>query len=784
MSNSLQNSSGNSLQNGSSDFQFIPNYSGDENSVDNGLNPEKIIGILFSYKWLILSVLIVCATGAWFAADLITPTYASKGTLLISPMDATQNDELSNIIAQTTGYGRSSTLENELQVLQSRKFSRQVAQKLMSEEKSAGPLDFPLMWSQEEDGTLIKASEDAVAARIGSNLEFDQPEEQSDVVEITFKSPSPEEAAKVVNLVLEIYVENSTQQNRQAAASTSEYLEKEMKEIKQKLDESEQKLRRYMDKSGIVQVDEQATAMANRRATIEVDLQRVNVELQTIEETIANYENRLEKIKPGLSEQFSEAIGPRIQSLQEELARFENERMQIVAKNPTVLEQKPVPPRLKFIDDQVGRLKSEIKKLSQQLFTENDEFIGIDAQARAGMVSEIQNRLIELRIQKNQLTSRREALQKQKAGMDRDFNSLPEGMMELAKLQRDVRINEELYLNISRKHADMSIWKESQFGFGRIIDRGEKPQIPVSPNKKILVLLGLMLGGVLSVGFITIKEYRDNSVKSVNELRKHLPKLMFSAIPTLQKVSVKDRKYFTIGNGQIPDELVLLQDPSSIVSESFRRLKNNIIYQNGIAPPKTIAVTSPEKGDGKSTVVSNLGIAFAEEGYKTLLVGADFRRPKLQEYFGLTAQDGLYDYLKGDLTFQESLMLIQNSELQDLKVITAGRETQNPEIIGKSKMFKQFLKKMEEVFDVILIDTPPFGIISDSTALLKDAEATLVVVRHRKTNSGLLIRTIEELGRIQSNVSGIVLNDFDHEKELSGGDYYQTMYGSYEAYVE
>ena len=785
MSNSLQNSSGNFPRNEDNSFRFIPNsYSANNSQPDNGLNPEKIIGLLIRYKWFIAAMVIVCGVGGWFTADFIEPTYQSNGTLLISPVDATRNDELSSIITQTTGYGTSSTLENELQVLQSRKFSQQVAEKLMAEKQMGGPINFPILWSREEDGTLLEATEGAVAARIRGSLSFDQEAEQSDVVEVSFASSSPEEAARVLNLVLEIYVDNSTQQNREAAASTAEYLEKEMQEIKQKLDDSEQRLRRYMDNTGIVQVDQQATDMVNRRANIEVELQRVNLDLQTLEETITNYRNRLESVKPGLSDQFSEAIGPRIRNLQEELARFENERMQIIAKNPNVREQNATPPRLKFVDDQIESLKTEIKELSQQLFTENDEFLGMDGQARAQMVSEIQNRLIELQIQQNQLTSRREALLEQRTEMNRDFNSLPEGMMDLAKLQRDVRMNEELYLNVSRKHADMSIWKESQFGFGRIIDRAEEPNAPISPNKKIFALLGIMLGGVLSAGFITIKEYRDNSVKSVDELRTHLPELMFSAIPSLEKVDEKKLKNFAVGNGKIPNELVLLHDPSNISSESFRRLKNNIIYQNGIAPPKTIAVTSPEKGDGKSTVVSNLGIAFAEEGYKTLLVGADFRRPKLQQYFGLTAEDGLYEYLKGNLTFQESLMLIQNTDLPDLKVITAGQETQNPEIIGKSKMFKQFLKKMEEVFDVILIDTPPFGIISDSTALLKDAGATIVVVRHRKTNSGLLLRTIEELGRIESNVSGIVLNDFDHKKEMYNGDYYQTMYGSYEAYVK
>lgn len=787
MSESLQKNEYGSIQNGQNGSEFIPNYVFNRGETErNGLDPQKIITILLRYKWIILLFLIAGVTGAWFYADSLPPTYESKGTLLISSGDVSTDEGLSQIIAQTTGYGTSSTLENELQILQSRRFSHQVARKII-EENPGNISRYPVLWIfDEETGEIAKADEATVASRIRKRLSFYQPEEKSDVIEISFKSESPAEASKVVNEAMKIYVENSTQQNRQAAASTADFLQNEKEKIKQKLEASEQKLRRYMDATGIVRIDEQASGMVNQRATVEAELQRVNLDLETTQKTIANYEDQLEKVRPGLTEQLSQAIGPRIRNLQEELAGYENERMQIIAKNPNVLERPQLPARLKFVDDQINRLKSEIKELSGRLFTQDDQFVGMSGEEQATIVSNIQSRLIELRIQQNQLQARREALLEEKENMDSDFNSLPEGMIELAKLQRDVRINEELYLNVSRQFADMSVWEQSQFGFGRIIDSGEQPEIPVSPNKKILLFLGIMLGGLFSAGFIVTKEFMDNSVKSVVQLRTHLPALMFTAIPTFDKTAEKDRKSFRVGKGKVPDEMVMIQDPSSIASESIRRLKNNIIYQYGIAPPKTIAITSPEKGDGKSTVVANLGVAFAEEGYKTLIVGADFRRPRLQKYFGLTSQDGLFDYLNGDLSFQELLMLVQNTDLSGLKIITAGNREgqQRPELVGNSKPFKQFLKKMAEVFDVILLDTPPFGIISDSTALLKDAEATLVVVRHRKTNSSMLLRTVEELGRIQANVTGIVLNDFDHKKEPYGAGYYETMYDNYEAYVK
>lgn len=781
MSDSLQKFNGDT-HNELSRFEYIPHYIPSNEQESNSLDPKKIISLLLRYKWLVFFFLIAGGTGAWFYADTIDPVYESRGLLMISSNGATQNDELSQIISQATGYGTSSTLENELQVLQSRTFAEQVAQKLL-EDTPEKIYELPIFWGHQENGESYRVGEATVAYRIKKNLSFLLPEKKSDVIAVSFTSTSPREAAIITNLAMQNYVENSTRQNRQAATSTAEFLEKEKAEVKKKLDESEKKLREFMDRTGIVRVNEQTSGMVQQQSDVELELQRSRLDLQTIEQTIANHEKQLERIKPGLTKQFTDAIGPKIRNSQEDLARYERERTLIITKNPGVLDRNPPPQRLQYLDNQIARLRNEIQDLSDQLFTEDDEYVGMDSEDRAQIISDLQTRLVELRIEQNQLSSKIDALAQFKEEMNSDINSLPEGIVELAKLQRDVRINEELYINISRQYADMSVWKQSQFGFGRVVDPGIVPNVPVSPNKKILLLLGIMLGGLASAGFIFINEFRDNTVNNVGELKKmYLPSV--TVVPSFEKISRKKRKYFKVGEGKIPTELVLLQDRGSISAEAIRRLKNNIIYQYGEEPPKTIAITSAEKGDGKSTIVANLGIAFAEEGYKTLIIGTDFRRPKLGKYLGLSTKKGLSDYLEGQLSFDD---LIRNSDQENLKVIVAGENTETPEILGSSMLFKQLLNKMEEAFDVIILDTPPFGIISDSTAILKRAEATVVVAKYRKTNQGLLYRTLEELAGVRAKVVGVVLNDFDYRKETGtyyGAGYYESLYTNYETYVK
>ena len=769
-------------QNQGSKFEFVSvnPLSNQDSSGQGALDPKYLVSLILKYKWLILLFVIMGGVGAWFYSYTLTPIYKSSGTMIISA-GSSGDDELSRIISQTTGVGTSSTIANEIQVLRSREFARKIAASLI-EEEPGDHVEFPVLWNVDEEGNISRASEAAVTGRVRRGLSVLRPERDSEIIEISFESPSPLETSHISNMAMEMYVESSTQQNRRAAESTAEFLEREKREIEQRLQQSEQRLEEFMNRTGIVRMDEQASGIVTRQTTVEIELQQVNMELESVNQAIQNHEQRMESLKPGLSEQFSEAIGPRIRNSQEQLARYEAERTMILSRNPNVREREVTPPQLKRLDEEIERVKNEIRELSAQLFTEDEEYTGMDSEERAQMVATIQTRLTELRIEQNQLQSRSEALAQRKQEIERDLDSLPDGMMQLARLQRDVTLNEELFVNVSQQYAEMSVLRQSQFGFGRIVDTALTPGSPISPNRKILLILGIMLGGMFSAGIIFIREFMDNSVNNLDMLRtSYLP--LLAAVPVMDKVPKRKRKSFTTGKGNVPKELVLLQDRSNLASEAIRRVKNNLIYQNGDAPPKTIAVTSAEKGDGKSTIVSNLAVSFADDGYKTLVIDTDFRRPKLHTYFGYENDNGLTDYLNGKSKLKS---VLKDTEKNMLKLITSGGRYDAPDTIVNSKKFNEFLNQMEEVFDVIILDTPPFGIVSDSTALLKRAQSTILVTKYRKTNRGVFQKTVEDLERIDAKISGIVVNGFDHKKETSGyygSGYYKSMYESYESYV-
>ena len=783
MSNSLQKNDHGQTRNGDNQYQYLsPSEVNNQAGSGMGLDPKMIVSTILRYKWVIMLLIIISGTGGWFYANTLTPIYQSKGTMLITVGDAGDN-EISRIVSQTAGVGVRAKIANELQILQSRTFAEKIANRIM-ETETGGPDEFPILWRETEEDGFIPANVNHVAAQVRRNIGFQLINRDSEVIEVSFESPSRVETAAVINAAMHLYVETSTEQNRQAAEYTTEFLEREREQIKQQLEEAEMRLKEFMDNTGIVRMDNQAATLVNRRDEIEAQLEEVELELETVEMAIQNQEQELDRIRPGLNDDFSNAVAPKIRNFQELLGEYERERYLILTRNPGVREREVTPPRLAYLDNQIEDLKDEISELSQDVFSEDDEYLGMESAERTRMVAEIQGRLIELRMQRNQFLSRSQVLRERKEQAEQSFEALPNEMIDLARLQRNVDMNEELYLNVSKQYADMSTWKETQYGYGRVVDFATIPGSPIRPNKIMLIIMGIFLGGMFSAAYIITREFLDNSINNVDQFKStHLP--MLAAVPSFKTANINGHnKTFKNGDGEIPQGMVLLRDRSNVVSESIRRLKNNIVYRNADTVPKTIAVTSPEKGDGKSTIVCNLAVAFADEGYKTLLIDSDFRRPKVHSFFGLSNKYGISNHLMEGYPLAK---IIQDTEIKKLKVLTAGSKTDRPETIASGKGFQDFLDRMEDIFDVIIIDTPPYGVISDSTALHKRVDANVVVAKYRKTSRAVFVHTIEELERINANVSGLVLNDFDPKKEVAGSygpGYYQSVYDEYESYVK
>lgn len=219
--------------------------------------------------------------------------------------------------------------------------------------------------------------------------------------------------------------------------------------------------------------------------------------------------------------------------------------------------------------------------------------------------------------------------------------------------------------------------------------------------------------------------------------------------------------------------LITFENPKSRAAEAFRTLRTNIQFSSVDGNYKTIVVTSTSPGEGKSTVISNLAMTMAQSGKKTLLIDCDLRKPTVHKKLGIPNQNGLTSVLSGDKTLQETLF---PTTVPNLHVLTSGPIPPNPsELLGSKKM-RSFIKELEQVFDVILLDSPPVVAVTDAQVLSTLCQGVILVASYGSTQKVGLVRAKDLLKKVEANILGVVINKV-HEK--TDHYYYGKYYNSY-----
>lgn len=194
-----------------------------------------------------------------------------------------------------------------------------------------------------------------------------------------------------------------------------------------------------------------------------------------------------------------------------------------------------------------------------------------------------------------------------------------------------------------------------------------------------------------------------------------------------------------------------------------------------------ILVTSTKKGEGKTTISMNLGVALAESGKKILIIDTDLRRPSTHDFAGEAREPGLVEYFYDDLPLSE---VIKATVAPGLFIITSGRTIPNPAAVMQSSKLKKLFEVLKGKYDHIIVDTPPYGVITDSAPLMRLADAIVLITRFGDTQTNELNHTIENLKRINANILGTVITAYNHKESA---DYYYSndyTYDSYQAYEE
>jgi capsular exopolysaccharide synthesis family protein len=297
----------------------------------------------------------------------------------------------------------------------------------------------------------------------------------------------------------------------------------------------------------------------------------------------------------------------------------------------------------------------------------------------------------------------------------------------------------------------------------KVIDTAKEPKEPIKPNKKMNVGLAGFLGILLGVSLVYLLEFIDHTFKKPEDVERHLGLNVIGTVPTFEggkrgNKKAKDEK-------QLEEEylknLITVNDPKAAASEAFRELRTNLQYKSVDKDMRVILMTSPALGDGKTATTVNLAITLAQSGKRVLVIDADLRKPKVHNYFGIKNSEGLTNILATDKELKKS-MIQQKEGIDNLFIIPSGPIPPNPSEILSSDRMRRFIDKLRSDYDVIFIDTPPVGQVTDAAILTGITDGSIIVVASGQTRIEMAKRAKKAMVGINANIVGIVLTKIDN----------------------
>lgn len=561
----------------------------------------------------------------------------------------------------------------------------------------------------------------------------------SQLVLLKARSRSPYVSAAIANTLASEYISYSLRTVREVARGSKEFIESQIHVFGEELSHAEEDLRQYKEKTGIFLLNASAHEIISSLAQFETERERAIIALHESESAIENLEAELSRdaASYGAYKQMASfptlSNSPIIVSLKDKLLALELQKQELVQTDVGSHD-------VSRIEAQIQNTEEDLRKATKQIVLAGPSIEDPVFRAVITQIIDQETRAISLQ---SRIAALNQIIGRQNARLRR----LPAAEVELAQLERQKMANEEIYTMLLGKLEESKIAEAMQISEARIIDMATVPEKPIHPRPIMNTVLGLLLGLMIGIGGVILKERLDTSVKTVREIEELTGSSVLASIPLMKG---KERAL-----------IATVEEPHSEIAEAYRILRTNVAFATTARPIQTLLITSTMPQEGKTTTCINLGITLAQQGHSVVVVDCDFRRPMLHNYFAQYVKDnrhGLSDVLIGRLKLESAI--VKNS-VHNLSFITSGTIPPNPaELLGSKKMV-QMLENLKAAFEYAIIDAPPTLGVADARVLGRICDAVLVVVKAQTTHREAVIDVKSELERSGEKVIGFVLNGID-----------------------
>lgn len=743
-------------------------------------------------KWII-GWTILGVVAALLISFLMRPVYEATATV---ELNKDQNESVGlnfgglgdQSMGLLGGADLTTDLSTETQVFKSDSLALSVIRQLnlTSEKPFIKPDHTP--FEPDSGGQFAPEARSWLVKVFESNLSV-SPVEGTRLIRVTYNSRNPKRAADIANGLVDSYRKQYLQSHYQAVSQASDWMTKQLADLKANVESSEKRLTDFEKSSGILTLPNLNASANNGQSEAGGEIYSPTIQkLQDLNSQLAIAEsNRVEKeavyrlaqsgnpeviiglISSSLGQGSSAVTGGDVANLQQ----LEMNQSDLNVRRAQAMEvYGPNNRHLKDLKIQADVLNGQIRDAIQKIV----QSAAADLQVARQLEDSLRARFDEQREAAEQLNDKN---------------------VQLAVLSQEASSQKELYEDLYTKLQEADVSAGIKATNITLIDPARAPWLPVRPRKVLYVVLGLLVGVFLGLGFAFFAESIDRTVLRMSDIEEITGSPVLGVIPQFE-----DPAHMRLSRGEkrthrawarkedreaASNESLawVLRHPTSPASEAFRALRTSVFLSRPGGAPKTILVTSSVPAEGKTTVSSNLAIAIAQHGKKVILVDADLRRPKIKDIFNVRNDIGLSSVLAGAAALDEAI--VRRVNIETLDILPAGPPPPMPSELLDSPTFYGLLDELRSRYDMVLIDTPPALILSDAVSIASAADSVLWIVRAGAASKPYLKRAAQLIRRGRLAFTGFLLNGVDSKADPYDYGYgysYREYYDYYGAYNE
>lgn len=497
--------------------------------------------------------------------------------------------------------------------------------------------------------------------------------------------------------------------------------------------------------------------LIGQRLTFEVEGHEASIALQSLKgrpgtrfsivqrSPVSTYENMRQKLnvaQAGGSGQQSQVIRVKYEGPDKFFARdFVDAVAKVYLEQNVQRRSAEARQSLAFLEEQLPLLRQNVEQKEEELsqFRSSSGTISIPDETR-GLLSQsidLENRRLELEMKRNEMQQRYtsnhpmlRAVNQQLAQLNEAskelsgiIDTLPQSQRDLLRLERDAQVNTQLYIALLNNAQELRLAEAGTIGNVRIIDFAVLAERAIKPKKMLILAVSAMLGLMLGVFVVLVRSFLRPAIQTADTLEQRTGLTTYVSLPVSESQS---GLFAALSRRRQERRLLVYSNPDDPVVESLRSLRTGLAFAMMGTQGKVLTITGATAGVGKSFVAANLGALLAVDKKKVVIIDADLRRARLGEYFGYERRrKGLSDVLLGQVRWEEALYKVNDQ----LFILPAGTTPPNPGELLLSDAFASLLGELEQVYDHVVIDTPPILPVADTLAIMRHTAVAFMVVR-------------------------------------------------------